>query len=305
MNLDRLLEGLSVTVEPLGGRRGNPRERPGAGVLELACGASVRFSPDRVAIVPVPRGLRVVASPAGVRIRVTYQGVLSLFAHLDEPLVVSITSDDPARRCLQDFLEEVATVRPGSCAMAEALFRRFLILLLRRCLEGGGRLAWLATLEDARLGRAVAAMRDRPEHRFTLAELADIAGMSRTVFAARFASALAQPPIDFLKTIRLSRAAELLARSDLPIKAIASEVGYVSRSSFTRAFVARHGAAPKAFRTARSGPALSVDGGTRSPRADAWRPRAAHPGSAAVPRLPRLPQQGGPTLSPAGTALAG
>jgi transcriptional regulator GlxA family with amidase domain len=93
-------------------------------------------------------------------------------------------------------------------------------------------------------------MREHPERVFTLTELASIAGMSRTVFAARFARALARPPIDFLKGIRLSRAANLLTRTDLPVKAIAARVGYASRSSFTRAFTAQHGAAPKAFRAA-------------------------------------------------------
>jgi len=79
-------------------------------------------------------------------------------------------------------------------------------------------------------------------------ELAEVAGMSRTVFAARFTSAMARPPIEFLKGLRFARAAHLLARTDLPVKAIASRVGYASRSSFTRAFVAHHGAPPTDFR---------------------------------------------------------
>jgi acetolactate synthase-1/2/3 large subunit len=75
---------------------------------------------------------------------------------------------------------------------------RFWNAVLRRCFErAGGSQAWAATLDDTRLGRAVAAMREHPEHAFTLTELAEIAGMSRTVFAARFAEALAQPPIEF------------------------------------------------------------------------------------------------------------
>jgi transcriptional regulator GlxA family with amidase domain len=83
---------------------------------------------------------------------------------------------------------------------------------------------------------------------FTVTELAEVAGMSRTVFAARFTSAMARPPIEFLKGLRFARAAHLLARTDLPVKAIASRVGYASRSSFTRAFVAHHGAPPTDFR---------------------------------------------------------
>ena len=106
----------------------------------------------------------------------------------------------------------------------------------------------MAALEDPRLGRAVHAMQGAPEHAFTLPELADVAGMSRSVFAVRFARALAQPPIQYLKTLRLSHAATLLRRTDLPIKGIASRVGYSSRSSFTRAFIAHHGVAPHDYR---------------------------------------------------------
>lgn len=140
--------------------------------------------------------------------------------------------------------------------MAEALLRRCLILLLRRYCAGGERQpSWLAALEDARLGRAIALMQERPEQSFSLPRLAEVAGMSRSVFAARFAEAWSQSPIEFLKGLRLARAAQLLTRTDLPVKAVAGRVGYASRSAFTRAFVARHGIGPLAFRAASSEPA--------------------------------------------------
>ena len=146
--------------------------------------------------------------------------------------------------------------RPGSRAMVETLVRRYLILLLRRCFGRGP--SWLAALEDARLGRALGAMQACPEATFTLSTLAEEAGMSRSVFAARFTSVLGEPPMEFLKTLRLGRAAELLSRTDLPVKTVASEVGYSRRSSFTRAFVARYGAAPALFRSRAERPAPNV-----------------------------------------------
>jgi AraC-like DNA-binding protein len=188
-------------------------------------------------------------------IRVTYQGSVDLFDHLREPLVEDLTSDDPIRRSFEELLEEISAQRPGARAMAATLLRRCLILLLRRHLEHAtGRPSWLAALEDARLGRAVATMQDGPEQSFTLPGLAEVAGMSRSVFAARFADALGQSPMEFLKTVRLARAAELLRRTDLPVKSVATRVGYSSRSSFTRAFLARHGVGPTAFRAAARDP---------------------------------------------------
>jgi len=257
--------------------------RDGTALLELAGGATVRISRRRVVVVPPhprsqapadtdgspPMTARARAAHAWLpsrlpgagtepvvlvvrgRIHVTYQGTVGLFDHLREPLVEHLTPDDPLGRAFQDLLEEIGGQRAGYRAMAEALLRRCLILLLRRLGEHTTeRLSWLAPLEDSRLGRVVSAMQDRPEHSFTLPALAEVAGMSRSVFAARFAGALGQPPIEFLKSLRLARAARLLVATDLPVKSVATRVGYSSRSSFTRAFVASHGVGPMAFRAA-------------------------------------------------------
>ena len=302
LSLERLLDGLEVTVDPFlvrdarqpraqGGPTMSRPTVPGtlsdAGVLELAGGASVRFSADSVSVLPPGRprsaqeGAERRAGPAprpvspafwraagdggdhevvaSGQIRATYQGAIGLFDDLQEPLVEKLDAEDPLRRAFEELRDEIASERPGSRAMAEALLRRCLILLLRRYGEhGGGGGTWLAALEDGRLGRAVTAMQDKPERPFTLSALAELARMSRSVFAARFADALGQSPMEFLKTLRLRRAAQLLTRSDLPVKSIASRVGYSSRSSFTRAFVACYGVGPMGFRAAGGSPPPAV-----------------------------------------------
>jgi AraC-like DNA-binding protein len=263
--LDRLLDGMDVAVEPVsaGGAAHSPRDLPDVGVLPLACGSSVYFTHRNVGILPLSRQstpipVKVRELEAGVRIRVTYQGGVSLFEHLTEPVVVALETVHPLRPCVHELVEELSTVRPGRLAMIATLLRRLLVLVLRSNAGRSGLLTWMAALEDPRLARAVDAMQDSPEHAFTLPELAEVAGMSRSVFAARFAHALAQPPIEYLKTLRLSRAAALLRRTDLPIKAVASRVGYSSRSSFTRAFIAHHGVAPHEFRAAATSSATAV-----------------------------------------------
>ena len=270
--LEWLLDSVEVDVEPITASvaRRPPTHVPLAGVVLLACGAKVCFSAQDVAIRPrsprlgdpTPTGRKpdgdAPVVDGGVRIRVTSLGGVSLFGHLTEPVVVPLGLGNPLRRCIRDLVQELATVRLGRCAMVAALLRRLLVLILRRNSNRGGLLTWMAALRDSRLGRAVDAMQDHPEHAFTLPELAEIAGMSRSVFAARFADALAQPPIEYLKTLRLSRAAALLRGTDLPIKAVASRVGYSSRSSFTRAFIARRGLAPFEFRATAASSASAV-----------------------------------------------
>jgi AraC-like DNA-binding protein len=277
ISLDRLLNGLDVEVELLPGETMSSRcagsrvgqttplraRRCGAAVFELVGGSTLCVSPHRVIVVPPSRGGKVVVVVAedrglvvtgGLRVRVSYGGAVGLFDDLAEPLVEDLSTEDPIRQAFDELLDEIADARPGYRAMSATLLRRCLVLLLRRHFPRGIGPAWLAALDDGRLGRAISAMRDRPEHCFTLAELAEVAGMSRSVFAVRFASALAKSPIEFLKALRLERAADLLSRTDLPVKAVAAKVGYSSRSAFTRAFVARHGTGPTIFRMATRAP---------------------------------------------------
>jgi AraC-like DNA-binding protein len=258
ISLDRLLNGLDVEVELLPGETMSSRcagsrvgqttplraRRCGAAVFELVGGSTLCVSPHRVIVVPPSRGGKVVVVVAEDR------GLVDLA----EPLVEDLSTEDPIRQAFDELLDEIADARPGYRAMSATLLRRCLVLLLRRHFPRGIGPAWLAALDDGRLGRAISAMRDRPEHCFTLAELAEVAGMSRSVFAVRFASALAKSPIEFLKALRLERAADLLSRTDLPVKAVAAKVGYSSRSAFTRAFVARHGMGPTIFRMATRAP---------------------------------------------------
>jgi AraC-like DNA-binding protein len=257
---------------PVDGRRHDALGAPGSGVLDFGGGVSVRFSARVVVVVPSrPRGpdLHEGRGPeasaidghvrvACGRVRASLQGSVGLFDHLREPLIEHLRAGDPLGRALQELLDEIAARRPGYRAMAEALLRRCLILLLRRVGDGDEeRMSWLAPLEDSRLRRAVTAMQARPEHSFTLPVLAEVAGMSRSVFAARFVDVLGQSPIGFLKTLRLARASRLLLGTDLPVKSVATRVGYASRSSFTRAFVAVHGVGPMAFRAAARSPGSS------------------------------------------------
>jgi AraC family transcriptional regulator, activator of mtrCDE len=272
ITLEQLLHGLDVAMGPVcihalrrdGGFEDIQTDRPalhyglrGAGRLEMSERGSVGVAARTVIVAP-PGRARIVAAHdashgdvvvASVAMRVTYQGLVGVFDHLHEPLVERVSAGDPVRRTFAELLEEVDAHRPGFHAMCEALLRRCVIWLLRRCFDRPScRLPWLAPLEDTRLARALAAMNERPQHCFTLAELAELAGMSRSVFAARFANAVGASPIEVLKALRLARAAELLTRTDLPVKGIAARVGYASRSSFTRAFCARHGRPPADFR---------------------------------------------------------
>jgi AraC-like DNA-binding protein len=261
VSFETLLDGLEVTVgretaaagrdrlrkaRPLSGPAVPPAATPGRATLRLFAEWLIVTTPR------IPPGHRVEPETGVVHFHALCLGSIGLFDELRRPLMVRVGASGPLRACAEALREESASPSPGARAMKEALVARCLILVLRRCLEDGLAVPWLPLMDDPGLARALVAMREEPAHDFTLAALAEIAGMSRSVFAERFAGALDVPPMEFLTRFRLDRAAGLLARSELPVKTVAARVGYRSRSSFTRAFTLRHGVGPAEFRGAAS-----------------------------------------------------
>ncbi|MFE4934694.1 MULTISPECIES: helix-turn-helix domain-containing protein [unclassified Streptomyces] len=67
-------------------------------------------------------------------------------------------------------------------------------------------------------------------------------------------------PKDYVMTIRLGRAKDLLATTDLPVSAIARRVGYDDPAYFTRVFNRRVGVSPSGFRDRHRGGLLAREG---------------------------------------------
>ncbi len=298
LTLERLLDGLSVEIEPFAlcevkgrGRLGlGPRDHPalhytlgGSGYLDLTGRPSIAVRPHTVVVVPagVPHQLAAAGTAAGTelprcaplengwrhlsaggggggilmacgRLRVTFRGAYGLFDYLSEPIVARLEDADPLRASLTALVDELANPKPGARALTRALMEQCLVLLLRRlCRDGFCTAPWLLALDDPRLGRTVEAMTALLEREHSVESLAWIAGMSRSAFARHFVEAFGRGPMDFLRELRLRRAAELLKTSDRPVKTLAGEVGYTSRSYFSRAFKNFYGVCPVEFRAGR------------------------------------------------------
>ena len=182
-------------------------------------------------------------------IRATYQQVHGLFDFLPEPIVAHIEDGEAIGQVMDSLLNEMADPKPGSASMIALLMQQCLVYVLRRYCEGGHcRVPWLTALEDVRLSRVLEQMLDNPGRRFTLEMLADIAGMGRSTFAQQFKAAFGRSAMDFLKELRLQRAAHLLRTSKRPVKSIADLVGFESRSHFSQSFSDYFGASPAEFR---------------------------------------------------------
>ncbi len=105
---------------------------------------------------------------------------------------------------------------------------------------------------DPIVARALDLMRSNLAQRLTVAALARRVGLSRAAFCRRFQAALGAPPERTITELRMRRAAELLATTDLGLAAIAAEVGYASEHALGRAFKRWSGIAPGRYRSRQS-----------------------------------------------------
>jgi transcriptional regulator GlxA family with amidase domain len=81
-----------------------------------------------------------------------------------------------------------------------------------------------------------------------VAGMARLSGLAERTFVRRFTEATGYRPLEYVHTLRLEEAKQMLEISDLPIEVIACEVGYEDASFFGRLFRRRVGMTPGSYR---------------------------------------------------------
>ena len=110
---------------------------------------------------------------------------------------------------------------------------------------------WLAGARDPIVGKSLGLLHSRVAHPWTIADLADEVGISRTALVERFTRYLSEPPMTYLTRWRLQLAARSLENTPRGVSEIAGEVGYESESAFNRAFKREFGVPPGRYRLSR------------------------------------------------------
>lgn len=147
-------------------------------------------------------------------------------------------------------LAEFQDRRPGGHSILARLSELMFVETVRRYLETlpPGENSWLAGIRDGAIGRALAALHRDPRRAWTLEELAAEAGLSRSVFADRFALLVGRPPMQYLACWRMQLAAAMLSRG-AKVTSVAYDVGYESEAAFSRAFKKLTGHSPGGWRS--------------------------------------------------------
>jgi len=211
------------------------------------------------------RGLRDITAGAGpfttvLCVQVDFDaGMANPILHGLPPLIVVHSEDRDtsaelhalARLMLVEY-EAGAAGRQGVLdRLAEAMF----VMVLRHHMQHAPEVrGFLAALKDERIARALAALHRSPAARWRVDMLARGAGMSRTIFAERFAALLGRTPMQYLAGWRMHLADEMLRQRRSSVAQIAERIGYQTESAFRRAFSRLRGAGPgEVRRKARNG----------------------------------------------------
>ncbi|MEZ5321947.1 MAG: AraC family transcriptional regulator [Microthrixaceae bacterium] len=165
-------------------------------------------------------------------------------------IVLPLDTAAPLAPTLDLLFAEIDRVRCGRLALADRLFEILLIQLFRWLLDHPHDVTLpaglVAGLADERLARALTAIHESPGEPWTLATMADAAGMSRSSFAAHFKQRIGQTPAVYLARWRVTLAQAQL-RAGVSVTRTATDLGYSTTPAFSRAFTAHIGCSPRAW----------------------------------------------------------
>ena len=175
------------------------------------------------------------------------------------PRVIHIRRGEPGsarlRRIVELIGEETSERRPGRELVLERRVEVLLVEALRFRPSAAAKQEQrlLAGLADPALARALRRIHDDVAHRWTVADLARAAGMSRAVFAERFTRTVGMPPMEYLLEWRIAIAKDVIRRERPPLAEVAEKIGYQSASAFSTAFTRHSGCSPSEFARTVSG----------------------------------------------------
>lgn len=168
-------------------------------------------------------------------------------------LVITPTNEPTVHKRIWDTWEmiqdELSEPRIGTDAIVSLLSEIILRNVVRFASQNPETgISMLNASHDERVLRALTAIGADPCRDWTVADLADIAHMSRTSFALAFHNILGITPMQAVRSSRFSKARYLLATTNMPLESISEVCGYSSSASFIRGFEKSFGYTPAKWR---------------------------------------------------------
>lgn len=114
--------------------------------------------------------------------------------------------------------------------------------------ENPGVPGWQHAIADRPIRQVLTLMHGNLGHGWTLDELGQQVGLSRSALAERFRSAMGDTPLNHLRTLRMQKAMQLLAETRQTLEQVAQAVGYQDAFGFSKVFKRTTGQSPRQFR---------------------------------------------------------
>jgi AraC-like DNA-binding protein len=153
------------------------------------------------------------------------------------------------RQAVDLLSAELANSRHGASVIVPALIDALLLLILREWIEHEATDGhWAVALKSPAILPALRAIHTRPQHSWTVEELAQECGLSRATFAVKFRTGVGMPPLTYLTWWRMTIASRELRTTRDTIAAIAWRAGYTSEFAFSKAFKREFDASPHSYR---------------------------------------------------------
>ena len=130
--------------------------------------------------------------------------------------------------------------------LLDALFAFALREIAER--ENPGQPGWHHAIADRPIRQVLGLMHSNLAHGWTLDELGQQVGLSRSALAERFRGALGDTPLNHLRTLRMQKAMQLLADTRQTLEQVAQAVGYQDAFGFSKVFKRTTGLSPRQFR---------------------------------------------------------
>ena len=110
------------------------------------------------------------------------------------------------------------------------------------------RLARTAQSDDAVIGRCQEWIAERFHEASPVSAMVDVSGLPERSFKRRFRAATGMSPLEYVHTLRLEEAKQMLEATERPVEGVAFEVGYEDAGFFSRLFKRRVGLTPAQYR---------------------------------------------------------
>jgi AraC-like DNA-binding protein len=165
------------------------------------------------------------------------------------PLLLSPAEAGEVARLTERLVQEARERATGYELMLRSLMVQLLVFLGRVVAGAPSAEAVSEPVRgDEPLGGLLAFIEQHLDQDLRVEDMADRVSLSAGHFSRRFRTAVGVSPIMYLRRQRIERARRLLRETDLPVGAIALQVGFNDFSYFARTFREAVGATPREYR---------------------------------------------------------